>query len=82
MHVLEDTSYATQSGAQSICDRYPLGAIVQVHVGPTPDDGAYLDGHISEGWEKAMAVALAVLLGGGGLLMVIGGIGMLLSGGE
>jgi len=53
-----------------------------VHVGPTPDDGAYLDGTISEGREKAMAIALAVLLAGGGLVMVIVGIGMMVSGGE
>jgi len=82
IHVLEDPAYVTRGGAEAVCDRFPLGATVAVHVGPTPDDGAYLDGTISEGREKAMAIALAVLLAGGGLVMVIVGIGMMVSGGE
>ena len=49
IHVLEDTAYTTRGGAQAVCDRYPLGTTVAVYVGPTPSDGAYLDGQISEG---------------------------------
>ena len=54
-----------------MCDRYPLGTTVAVYVGPTPSDGAYLDGQISEGREKALSIALAVLLAGGGLFSAL-----------
>lgn len=82
IHVLEDTSYATRGGAQAVCDRYPVGMTVAVHVGPTPSDGTYLDGQIREGREKAMAIALAALLAGGGLMMAFIGLAMIVAGGE
>jgi len=81
IHVLEDPAYATRGGAQAVCDRFPLNAVVPVHVGPLPEDGAYLDGQIREGREKAVAVVIAVILGGVGLALAAIGVGMLLSGG-
>jgi len=79
IHVLEDAPCATRGGAQAICERYPIGATVAVHVGPLPTDGAYLDGDIREGRERVGAIALAVILGGAGLVLLAVGLAQLLA---
>ena len=77
IHVLEDAAHMTRGGAQAVCARYPLGATVAVHVGPTPEDGAFLDGRISEAREKAVGLFLAAILGGTGLVMALLGVAQL-----
>ena len=67
INVLEDSAFSTHSAAAAVCARYPVDKTVEVHVGPAPEDAAYLEGVINETAEKALAMALAGFFGLAGL---------------
>lgn len=79
IHVLEDTAFGNHQGAAAVCARYPVGSTLNVHVGPTPEDGAYLNGDINEASEKLMAIALAGFFALAGLGFIAFGV-LLVSG--